>query len=229
MRIRVLAAAALALVLAVLAASAAIRLGQPLAGFPTGALRLAQRVAASLEVLAMIGIAVVAWRRRVVALAATLTVFLSVLGIAAGQQPPPAAAAGNLLGGLALAAAFGWLLGCSAEKTFREKTMAGFAAALIVLQCLLGAWVAILSPQLWTPGLVFHWLAGVALVSGALWLAFLCRPGLPRYLLLGLALLALASGYSAIIFERPFGAALMHAVAGAFFVAAAGYAHARLA
>jgi hypothetical protein len=230
MRTRTLAAAALGLVLAVLAASAAIRLGQALPGFPAGPVRALHRVAASLEVLAMLGLAWLAWRRRSVVVAGALTVFLSILGIAAGQPPPPAAAAGNLLGGLALLAAFAWILGSVDRKELPyPRRIASWTVLLLLAQCLLGAWIAILAPRLWTPALIFHWLVGVALVCGALWLAFLTRSGTLKFMLVAVAALALASGYAAIIFDRPFGAALVHAVAGACFVAAAVFARARLA
>ena len=104
-RLAAAAATGLGLVLLVIVVSVAIRLE---AG-PLTALRGVHRAAASLEVLAMLALAWLAWRRASLVIA--LTVFLSLLGIFAGQNPPPVAALGNLLGGLALAAAFAWVLG----------------------------------------------------------------------------------------------------------------------
>jgi hypothetical protein len=100
------AALGLALTLAVVLAAAGIRLG-----LGWGWLRPVHRVAASLEVLAVLWLAWIAWRRPSVWLAVALTAVLSAVGIAGGQEPPRALSAANLLGGLGLSATFAWILG----------------------------------------------------------------------------------------------------------------------
>ena len=235
-RLPALAAASLALVVAVLFASFAIRLGQAVEGFPIGPIRVVHRVAASLEVLTMLGVLWLAWRARerspalarAAAVAATLTVFLSILGILAGQNPPPAAALGNLLAGLALAASFAWILGGPRRKPDR-RPLAHLIGVLLAVQCLLGAWISIFAVELWTLPLVLHAIIGSALACGAAWLGLRCETALPRFALLGLALAVPAAGFAAALFGQPLGAALAHAAAAALIAAAAGYAHARLA
>ncbi len=223
-----LSALALALVLVVLFASAAIRMGADvLEGRALLAVRGVHRATASLEVLAMLAMLWLAWRRTL--LAAALTVALSVLGILAGQQPPPAAAAGNLLGGLALAAVFAWLLGRrAAGAPGRARPAVHAAAGLFALQCALGAWVSIFADELWTWPLFAHALIGLALAGGAGWLALRVDAAGKRFTLLGLALAAPAAGFASALFGQPLAAALAHAAAAALLVAAAGFAHARL-
>ena len=87
-RIAKAAWAGLALVLIVIVFSVAIRIGEDGAG--AGLMRVLRgvhRVSASAEVLAAIALAWLAWRRSLAI--AALTIFLSVLGILAGQKPPP--------------------------------------------------------------------------------------------------------------------------------------------
>jgi len=228
MNVRNLAAAALALVLAVLLASAAIRLGQAMEGFPLRPVRIVQRVTASLEVLAMLGLAWLAWRRHAVVVAAALTVFLSILGILAGQNPPAAAALGNLLAGLALAATFAWILGRPRRGPIR-RPLAHLVAILLAVQCLLGAWISIFAVELWTLPLFLHGIVGSAIACGAAWIGLRCEQALPRFALLGLALAVPAAGFASALFGQPLGATLAHAAVAALLVAAAGFAHARLA
>jgi len=216
-------AAGLGLVLLVIVLSAAIRLD---AG-PLAALRGAQRAAASLEVVSMLALAWLAWRGAVPAIA--LTAFLSVLGIAAGQNPPPLAALGNLLGGLALAAAFAWVLGRAHGREARGARLLGHAAAaLLAVQCALGAWLAIFAKELEAWALGAHTALGFALAAGAVWLALQLGRAAQRVALLGVALAAPAAGIASAQFYQPLGASLAHAAAAALLVAAAAYAHARL-
>jgi len=218
------AATGLGLVLLVIVVSVAIRLD---AG-PLAALRGVHRAAASLEVLAMLALAWLAWRRSLLVIA--LTVFLSVLGIFAGQKPPPAAALGNLLGGLALAAAFAWVLGRAHGQTARRSRRIGqAAAALFAVQCALGAWLALFAEELWSWALAAHAMLGLALAAGAVWLALRLERAAQRFALLGAALAAPAAGIASALFEQPLAASLAHAAAAALLVAAAAYAHARLA
>ena len=194
-RLATLAAASLALVVAVLFASFAIRLGQAVEGFPIGPIRVVHRVTASLEVLTMLGVLWLAWRARAhspvlaraAAVAAAITVFLSILGILAGQNPPPAAALGNLLAGLALAASFAWILGRSRRGPTR-RPLAHLVAILLAAQCLLGAWISIFAVELWNLPFFVHGLVGVLMASGAAWLALKIDAAVPRVFLILLAL-----------------------------------------
>jgi hypothetical protein len=233
-RLAAACAGGLAFVLAVLVLSAAIRLGADDFGANTmKALRAVHRTAASLEVAAMLAVLWFAWRLRadrpVVAFAAALTIALSVLGILAGQQPPALAAFGNLTLGLALAAAFAWLLGRTLAPNSMGRRIAHVAAALLVVQVLLGAWIAMFSETPWSLALLAHGLLGVALAAGTLWLAArIARPG-PRFAAAGLALGVPAAGFASALFEQPLAAGLAHAAAAALFVSAAAYGHARIA
>jgi hypothetical protein len=221
--------AGLALVLTVIVVSVAIRIGADVASAGLmRALRGVHRASASLEVLAAIALAWFAWRRSVPVL--VLTVFLSVLGILAGQKPPPLAALGNLLGGLALAAGFAWALGRAHGRVPQGRGRIGHTAAvLFVLQCGLGAWLSIFAEELWSLALLAHALLGLALAAGAAWLALRLALAPQRFALLSVALVAPAAGAASALFDQPIAASLAHAAAGALLVAAAAYAHARLA
>ena len=223
-RLAAAAATGLGLVLLVIVVSVAIRLE---AG-PLTALRGVHRAAASLEVLAMLALTWLAWRGA--ALVIALTVFLSVLGILAGQKPPPLAALGNLLGGLALAAAFAWVLGRAHGRTPQGRQWLGHAVAtLFAVQCALGAWLSLFAEELWSWALAAHATLGLALAAGAVWLALRLEPAGRRFALLGAALAAPAAGAASALLGQPVAAALAHAAAAALLVAAAAYAHARLA
>jgi hypothetical protein len=233
-RLAAACATGLVFVLVVLVVSAAIRLG---ADFftPSGmkVLRGVHRSSASLEVIAMLAVAWLAWRThtRVGAalLAALLTVILSVLGILAGQKPPPGAAFGNLTLGLALAASFAWLLGSIYRGRSANQRGVSLAAALVAAQVLLGGWIAIFSQTLWTWALAAHALLGIALAAGALWLAQRIERAAARFALAVLALAVPAAGFASALFEQPLAAGLAHAAAAALFVSAAAYGHARIA
>lgn len=233
-------AAGLALVLAVVLLSAAIRLGQaatpPLSDAILVLLRGLHRAAASLEVLVAMWLSWFAWCVRTerpalargIGLLAAITVALSVLGILAGRNPPPAAAMGNLLGGLALAAVFAWLLGAlsSAADDRAVSRTTWLWAALLAAQCLLGARLAVYPGAASSAALPAHALLGVLLAAGGAWLSL--RIGhLPRRRAgFALALLVPAAGFTALHFEHSPSAAFAHAAAAAALVAAA--AHARL-
>jgi heme A synthase len=220
------AAAGLGLVGVVLLASVAIRLASEELGGALAAVRGVHRAAASLEVVAALALVWII-RRKALA-AAALTVFLSVLGIAAGREPPPLAALGNLLGGLALAAVFAWLLGRARERTARPASrIAHGAAALLVLQCALGAWVSIFAREDLSWPLVAHAELGLLLAAASVWLALRLARGAWRYALTGVALTVPMAGLS-VLSGWPLAASLSHAAAVALLVAAAAYAHARL-
>jgi len=192
-RLAAAAAAGLALVLVVIVVSVAIRLGADAASAGTMmALRGVHRASASLEVLAMLALAWLAWRERTrhvalaraAAVAMAITLSLSVLGILAGQNPPRAAALGNLLGGLALAAAFAWVLGRARVREPRNGCRVAHAlAALIVAQCVLGAWLSIFVQGSWSWALAAHAELGLVLAAGSAWLASRLAPAAQRYAL----------------------------------------------
>ena len=227
-RFALAAATGLGLVLLVIVLSVAIRLGAEAASAGLlAALRGVHRTAASLEVLAALALLWLAWRKALPVL--VLTVFLSVLGIVAGQQPPPAASAGNLLGGLALAAAFAWALGRTHGRVAQRAGRAGHAAAMLfAVQCMLGAWLSIFAEELWSWALAAHAALGLALAAGAAWLALRLARTAQRLALLGAALAAPAAGGVSALFGQPLAAMLAHAAAAALLVAAAAYAHSRL-
>ena len=231
-----MAAAGLALVFAVVLLSAAIRLGQAAAP-PLGEgmllmLRALHRAAASLEVLAAAWLAWFAWRARAerpalargVALAAAITVALSVLGIVAGRTPPPAAAAGNLLGGLGLAAVFAWILGVLRQPAGRaaDYVVAG-GAVLLAVQCLLGARLAVFPAGAASPALPAHAMLGILLACGAVWFARGIGSARQRAAGFALALLVPLAGFTALHFEHSAAAAFAHAIVAALLVAGAAY------
>lgn len=239
-RLRTVAAAGLALVFAVIVLSAAIRLGQSAAP-PLGegvllGLRAFHRTAASLEVLAAAWLGWLAWRSRAarptlargVALVVAITLALSVLGIVAGRTPAPAAAAGNLLGGLALAAVFAWILGVPRQLTRPMGSyIVGSGAVLLAVQCLLGARLAVFPAATASPALPAHAMLGIILACGAAWLAR--RIGHTRQRAAGvtLALLVPLAGFTALHFEHSAAAAFAHAGVAALLVVAAAYTRLR--
>ncbi len=232
--------AGLALVLAVVLLSAAIRLGQvaapPISDEMLLMIRGLHRTAASLEVLVAAWLSWMAWRIRAecpalargIALAAALTISLSALGIIAGRTPPPAAAMGNLLGGLALAAVFAWLLGDRRTPADRTTGRAVWVlVALLAAQCILGAWLAVFPGAAASAALPAHAMLGILLAAAGIWLARgVVR--LPRRRIgIGLALLAPIAGFTALHYEDSAGAAFAHAVVAAVLIAVAAYTRLR--
>lgn len=237
-RVRTVAAAALTLVFAVVLLSAVIRLGQaavpPLGDGMLLLLRGLHRAAASLEVLAAAWLGWFAWRARAerpalargVALAVVITVALSVLGIVAGRTPAPAAAAGNLLGGLALAAVFAWMLGAPRATAGRaDRCVVWGGAVLLAVQCLLGAWLAVFPAAAASPALPAHAMLGLVLAGSAGWLARRIGEARRRAAGFALALLVPLAGFTVLHVEHA-AAAFAHAVVAALLVIAA--AHTRL-
>ena len=215
--------------LVVVFVSAAIRLNaagiEPMLGASgLAALRGVHRTAASLEVLAALWLAWVAWREA--GLILVLTVLLSLLGIVAGRTPTPLQSLGNLLGGLALAVAFAWALGRNGPG--KSGLTPFLLLALLALQALIGGRLSIFS-RVEVPALPAHALLGLGLAALFGWLA-LARTGgtLGRGLFL-LALAAPVTGFTAL--EHPYSPvpALVHAAAVAFFIATAAFALSRKA
>lgn len=211
---RLAARLGVALVLAVVVAAAGIRLESGISG-----LRIVHRIAASLEVIVVLWLAWMAWRQPAVLLALALTALLSVVGIIGGQEPPPAIAAVNLLGGLALAATFAWILGKEQSGPFRGKRVLTPFLGLLALQIALGAWLSIVDR--FGMALPAHGMLGVALAALLVWFA----KGRPVLQMLALA--APLAGFTALHYEYSTAAALVHAAAAALLVSAAAYVHGR--
>ena len=212
-----------ALVLGVVIAAAGIRLGTGIPG-----LRIVHRIAASLEVVVVLWLGWMVWRtrskqpsiQRAAVLALGLTVLLSAIGILAGQEPPPAAAAANLLGGLALAATFAWILGKAGSDPFSEKrVLTPFLGVALAVQIGLGAWLSIVDRV----GMALPAHGMLALALAALLVCFAkAKPALQV-----LALAAPLAGFTALHYEYSAGAALGHAALAALLLAATAYAAGR--
>lgn len=230
---RLAAAVGLSCVLVVVLASAAIRLNSRaglllpfLDASQVGALRVLHRAAASLEVVAAAWIAWQAWRRRAeqgtpamaAGLLAALTVLLSVIGIVGGRGPAPLMALGNVLGGLALAAAFAWLLGLLSPLATRIATPLALAA-LLAVQAIVGARLSVFGHAA-PVALPAHIFLGLAI---AVWLARAGR----RLVILGIV--AAASGFTALQYEYSAALALAHAAFAALLIAVAAGLRARIA
>jgi hypothetical protein len=244
-----LAALSLALVLAVAATSAYLRLGTTPRACEKGLrcaassiatpskapgialVRAVQRVAASMSALTIIALAVIALRRRGEALAPALGALglaaaLTAIGLAYGVSPPPGAALANLLGGVALTALLAWLLGRLQPARAAPARVALPALALLLAQSAFGAW---LSTRLDPPALALalaHAALGLAAAAAAI-LAGLRLLGTHARLGLGLAaaaLLALAAGLATLALDAPFAAGVAHNAAASLLAAALAYA-----
>jgi hypothetical protein len=216
-------------VLVVVLVSAAIRLnaagiGEMFSVSGIAVLRGVHRTAASLEVLAALGVAWIAWRRRgpswqASAVVLALTAFLAGLGIVAGKNPTPVQALGNVLGGLALAAAFAWLLEKKGSGPFFGKW--GLTLfILLALQAVIGGRLSIFG-RAELPALPGHALLGLGIAALAAWLALARIRGRMGRLLFALALAAPLAGFTALQYEYSAAAALVHAASGAFLIVAA--------
>lgn len=221
-----LTATSLALVLVVLFASALIRMAAVELGAALAVVRGVHRVAASAAALTIIGAGWQLWRagrRPMAAALVALMLALSVLGAATGTEPPPLAAAGNLLGGLALAALLAWLLG--RERRQGGEPLLHAVAALTAVQAGLGAWNSIFEEQTWTLVLLGHASVGLATAGLLAWVALRAR----QWILLAIACAAPLAGLVSGLLDAPLAPSLAHAATAALLVAAAAYAHARLA
>jgi hypothetical protein len=223
------AALALGLVVAVVVVAAGIRLE---IGFP--GLRVLHRVAASLDVVAVLGLAWMAWRARaerpgvygVALLAIGLTALLSVVGIAAGQKPPPAGAAANLLGGLVLAAVLAWILGKSGKWSqtayCRPLPILGPLVGVVLgIQLVLGARLSIV--ERYAAVLPVHALLAMVLAALLGWLALARVGGTAGKALFVLALAAPVAGFTSLHYEYSAVAALVHAGMAVLLLAATAY------
>ena len=243
----ILAGCTLAFVLAVIAASAHVRLGSdPARAASAASIDAARDVRKGAGAVAAIGVMALAVAAPVVgatraalgaaALAAlAMTVVLSLVGLATGIGPPPWAAYTNQLGGVLLAGVLGWLFGRASarlEPAAQSRQLAGIALLFCVLQAAFGGALATLlrdSPVLL---LVLHAATGLAVMCFALALAVAlgrtgggpegtliaaCAVGVP---LIGLAC-TLAASSTAL--------QLVHSLGGAMLLAGVTYALGRLA
>lgn len=230
-QLRSSAALGLGLILAVVVAAAGIRLGTA-----AGVLRVVHRAAASLDLVVTLWLVWAAWRARArppvvlraAMLAISLVAFLSVVGIAAGQNPPPLGAAANLLGGLALVAVFAWILGRLAKEDRALTPIFGSLVGLMLaIQLALGARLAIV--ERYAPALPVHGVLAV-LVAGFLgWVGLARVRGAAGKVLFALALAAALAGFTSLHYEYSAVAALVHALAAALLLAATAYALGRAA
>jgi len=222
-RERLAAGLGLALVALVVIAAAGIRLETGIPG-----LRIVHRIAASLEVLVVLWLAWMDWRRPAVLLALALTALLSVVGIVGGQQPPPAIAAVNLLGGLSLAATFAWILGEKGSGPYYSKrALTPFLLIALAVQLALGAWLSIVDR--WGMALPAHGVLALALAAILGWVALARIQGGIGKVLFGLALAVPLAGFTALHYDHAAAAALVHAAAAALLLATIAYAFARAA
>ena len=222
-RERLAAGLGLALVVVVVIVAAGIRLETGIPG-----LRVVHRIAASLEVLVVLWLAWMDWRRPAVLLALALTALLSVVGIIGGQQPPPAIAAVNLLGGLSLAATFAWILAEKGSGPFSgNRVLTPFLLMLLAVQLALGAWLSIV--HRWGMALPAHGVLALALAAIVGWVALARIPGKSGKVLFGLALAVPLAGFTALHYDHAAAAALVHAAAAALLLATVAYAFARAA
>jgi hypothetical protein len=151
------------------------------------------------------------WRRPAVLLALALTAILSVAGIIGGQQPPPRIAALNLLGGLALAGTFAWILRKKGSGPFSGKrVLTPFLLVVVGAQLALGTWLSIVDR--FGMALALHGLLAIALTAALLW------HSRTRPLLVVVAAAAPLAGFTALHFEYSALAALVHAMTAALLV-----------
>jgi len=243
----VLAAGTLAFVLAVIGASAYIRLGSaqiPAASSDSiDAARTVRKSAGALAALGVVALAIAAPAVRATrsALGAAaggalaMTVVLSLVGVATGVEPPPAAAFANQFGGALLAGLLGWLSGRAAARldaTAADRALGTAALLFCVLQAAFGGAIATLLRDPPVALLIVHAATGVAAACcvaglvpglgrrGARWLAALlavCAVSVP--------LIGVASTLVGITAQLQ----VAHALAGATLLACAAHVAGRFA
>lgn len=233
-----LAGLAAILTLAVVAASAAIRLGANELGGAMVIVRGVHRAAASLAALLILGSF---WRalridalRRPVSAAFILMLALSVVGWATGIQPPPAAALFNQLGGIALAALLAWIAGRAARgygDPPADRALAHVALVFAALQIVFGAALVLPGDALAPVLLMAHAVSGLAAAAlGAALGAGLVGSGAVRgaaWLLVCAALTPLA-GILSVLPAPALVIQVGHAAAAALLLCALTHAHASM-
>jgi len=242
-----LAAGTLAFVLAVIAASATIRLGsaQVPAASAAGieAARTVRQTAGAVAALGVLALAIatraVRATRPALSAVATgalaLTVTLSLVGFATGIEPPPAAAFANQFGGVLLAGLLGWLYGRAASSfdcAAPDRALAVAALLFCVLQAAFGGAIATLVRSPPAAFLILHAATGLAAVScvAALALRFAGRNA--RWLGMMLATCAVSVpliGLASALLAPSAALQVVHAVAGAVLLACTAHVRGRFA
>ena len=182
----ILAGCTLAFVLAVIAASAHVRIGSdPARAAPAESIDAARDVRKGAGAVAAIGVIALAVAAPVVGatraalgvaavVALAMTVMLSLVGLATGIGPPPWAAYLNQLGGVLLAGVLGWLFGRASaplEPFAQSRKLARLALLFGVLQAAFGGALATLLRDPPVLILVLHAATGLAVMCSALALA----------------------------------------------------------
>lgn len=242
----VLAGATLLFVLAVIAASAYVRLGS--AQVPTASaltIDAARTIRGSAGSVAAIGVAALAVAAAVVRTARAplaaaaggalaLTILLSIVGFATGTEPPRWAAYTNQFGGVLLAGLLGWLAGRAGSRlrvTVEDRRLAIAALALCVLQAAFGGGIATSGRDPSAALLVLHAAAGVAAACCAAALSVQLSGRNARSL--GAALMACAvcvpfAGLASALASMPASLQVAHAISGAALLACVAFAAGRL-
>jgi hypothetical protein len=227
--------------LAVIAASASIRIGAKVDGdAPAGrvhAARLVRQNAGAVTALGVLALAIAANAVRATrgalgpaAIAAfAVTATLSAVGLAAGREPPPAAAFLNQFGGVLLAGILGWMLGrlrARREDAPALRMLASVALAIALAQAAFGGAIATLLADPPLLLLVLHAASGVAAAACIVALARDCRAP-ERALLAGVATIVVLIGVACAANASSSALQVAHALAGAVLLAAASYARGR--
>jgi hypothetical protein len=222
------------LTLAVVAASAAIRLGVDELGATIAMVRGVHRAAASLAALLVV---ILFWRalrlhalRRAASVAFVLMLALSAVGWATGTEPPPAAALFNQLGGVALAGLLAWIAGRSGvggRASHAARALARLALALAMLQVVFGAGLVLLGSAVGLVLLIAHAVCGLAAAAivAALGVHFVQTGATARgSLLLSCAALAPLAGTLSAMPASVLTIQVAHAAAAALLVSVAAHA-----
>ena len=203
------------LVLTVVAASAAIRLGGDDLGTAMTYVRGVHRAAASLAAVVVLLLLLFSLKKRLLrkpaSAALALTIALSIVGWITGTNPPLAAALFNQLGGFALAGMLAWISGRADGTALPERKLAVAAIVLAGIQAAFGGALALLTQQPPVPLLVVHAAFGLAVAAAVAALGW-------RYA--ACAVLAPLLGAAAAVLPA-FAAQAAHALAAALLVAAA--------
>ena len=226
-----LAVLAVVLTLAVVAASATIRLGAATLGDAMTIVRGVHRAAASLAAFVVV---LLFWRtrrsselRRAASFAFLLMLALSAVGWATGTRPPPAAALFNQVGGIALAALLAWIAGRASGNGAAERGLATAAVLLAALQILFGATLAmlgsVLAPVLWMAHAVLGLAAAAVGISVGARSAALGAATRGAILIAAAALVPLA-GVLAVLPAPVLAVQVVHASAAALLLAALAHA-----
>ena len=242
----VLAGATLLFVLAVIAASAYVRLGS--AQVPTASastIDAARTIRGSAGSVAAIGVAALAVAAAMIRsvrapLAAgaggalALTVLLSIVGFATGTEPPRWAAYTNQFGGVLLAGLLGWLAGRAGSRlrvTVDDRRLGVAALVLCVLQAAFGGAIATAGRDPSAALLILHAAVGVAAACCAAALSVQLSGRNARSLRAALIACVVSvplAGIASAVAAMPASLQVAHAISGATLLACVAFAAGRL-